>query len=78
MADFYTEYFMQKERDKSALEFSLKELNTEIIQVKTITKYIINDLELREDYALEIARSLPLKIRNAVYNQILLLSEVKI
>lgn len=71
MADFYKDYFMQKERDKSALEFSLKELNTEIVQVKIITQYIIDDLEIKKDYALEIACSLPLKIRNAVYNQII-------
>lgn len=77
MTDFYKCYFMQKERDKSALEFSLKELKTEITQQKVITKYIIDDLEIKEDYALEIARSLPLKIRNAVYNQIILKSEDK-
>lgn len=70
MSKYYDEYFQQKLRDKSAISFSLRALETEITQVQAICKFLISELELKEDTALNIADGMPLKIRNEFYDKI--------
>lgn len=70
MSKYYDEYFQQKLRDKSAISFSLSELETEITQVQAICKFLISELELKEDTALSIVVNMSLKIRNEFYSKI--------